>query len=191
MPNPTPLKGEGRIAHNSEQVKIDPQLFISGLPGRLEQLAVQLGGQNALGRRAGVSSASMSNYIRGASVPGGDVLAGLVAATGCSSDWLLTGRGPMFATASPNEDDGSRDHVVGAWSATLTLLSAACNAQRELAPLIGSDAVGDAAALGQLADQLRGSMHDLEELSRLAAKRSPPRRAPTPSNQRHAPDSQG
>ena len=53
-------------------------------------------GQRAFARSLGIKQQSMSNYERGVAPPA-NVLARIVLATGCSADWLLTGRGTMFS----------------------------------------------------------------------------------------------
>lgn len=61
-------------------------------------------GQRKFAQLVGIKQQSISNYERGA-MPSAEVLARIVRATGCSADWLLTGRSTMFGEGDAREID--------------------------------------------------------------------------------------
>lgn len=50
---------------------------------------------NEAAEKAGIPYRSMQNYLRGEREPGAEALTAITARLGISSDWLLTGEGPM------------------------------------------------------------------------------------------------
>jgi len=71
-------------------------------------------GQRVFARNVGIKQQSISNYERG-SVPSAHVLAKIAMTTGCSAEWLLTGRGSMFPEGvqapSMGDDEGSPELI--------------------------------------------------------------------------------
>lgn len=54
---------------------------------------------SSFARRAGVSEGILRKYITGSN-PGGDILIKISEASGCTTDWILTGKQPMFRSGS-------------------------------------------------------------------------------------------
>jgi len=107
-------------------------------PQRIDLLADKVGGKNELARRAGLGSSAVSQYSHG-TTPGADALAKLVAATGCSPGWLLTGEGEPFPPADPNTAAG-REAAEQMAASALDALEASAEALRAAIPFVSNAA---------------------------------------------------
>lgn len=72
---------------------------------RLSELATVEGNQTKLAAAAGVEVRRLQAVISKITIPGADLVAKVVKATGCRADWLLNGEGPPFEPAATYPTD--------------------------------------------------------------------------------------
>ena len=90
----------GRVRHEFSPDNQNPDDW----SGRLALLATRYRTQKAFGDAVGLKNPSY--YLKGRYVPGGEILARIIRATGCDAHWLMTGEGHPFPPPPPPDDAG-------------------------------------------------------------------------------------